>query len=580
MSLFLSFYLHAANTYLRMEEKEVAEILREAAENKINAKNTWQSTLIDNFSNIEQFKDKPTNSMNFQHVSIVLDGCVRIYSTRVDNVVGEAEQLMESIGRAKETEKPRVREKKRLVLDALPENISLQKKIISPDSDILEYLSRESKEGDTRGLLMNLLKWSDYSGLQILPLNTHKKLPPVSEEIPDISAYKHVFANEKNNICISRMFSEFTPEKSLNDIEIPTYAYQISYDNEPMPQIIPADLDFANECEQIQRYDQEEEKIIFDAAEENINEIADGSSEQLLERIEKKELRLSITPFGYFKGWAGPAHWKIQSKRKYKQKEKEREKKKVVIDFLTAAHLPISTLFEKDDKTVLTPQQITGRRTDNNTFPPDYNMQPEDLYHMLLIPDMLYVQKKLVSVHKNQNLSDSYQNEDPAINNNKEMQVEEPMDVCIGADTFAEAPEDTYMDVQQVPTYRAAEEGREGGSAVKEMNSGTYLQSSLLSTERSMLSRRLLQSTLRRARRNDISQIKECLWNEIEKGETEVEQIYSCVKNKEVSVQFCLVSLLHLANEKNLRITTTDPGTLSPIENLLLLAPNDSIKIE
>ncbi|KAI9184315.1 hypothetical protein H9P43_003368 [Blastocladiella emersonii ATCC 22665] len=72
-----------------------------AADNKINASNSWNLGLIDYFADMGILKEG--GSINFQKASCTLDGCVKIYSTRVDAVATETEQLVSGLNDAKQT---------------------------------------------------------------------------------------------------------------------------------------------------------------------------------------------------------------------------------------------------------------------------------------------------------------------------------------------------------------------------------------------------------------------------------------------------------------------------------------------
>ncbi|OAG31534.1 condensin complex subunit 2 [Nematocida displodere] len=524
-----------------MAEKEVAQLIKESAECKISIKNTWSSTLIDEFSNIERFKEKSTDSTNFQHASIVLDGCVRVYSTRVDSVVDEADKLMELVGRAKDTEKPKHREKihSHPTIESNPEVLALKKRTVSADDEILEYLSRESKEGDTRGLLMHLLKWSDEKGLQVLQTGSGSGVqetgeldqpnPNTGKQVDFIHLLHTLFTNGHKK-AVSPMFVNFTPDKGLEDITLPTYAYQISYDNEQMPQYVtdtfPADFDSTDQ-----------EVLPCEATEP---EATEPEATRTLFAPSQGELRLSITPFGYFKGWAGPAHWKVQGRRKPSSKGKEK-KKAAAIDFLKAPTTPLEYLFERDEKAVISPQQITERRKNSHTLPPDYNIKVEDLYKMFIYPGNFYHRTERPNPNTNQGPS-----------NEQLLTPPEPLD-------FQDLAPGNSPDAFTPPAL----------SPEAPFPEAPFPES--------LLSRRLLQSTLRKARKNNIVEIKQSLWSAIEGGERQVDKIYTEMKEKEVSVHFYLVSLLHLANEKNFTLTHTTTDTHTPPHiSQLVLAPQST----
>ncbi|KAI3644159.1 hypothetical protein MP228_010323 [Amoeboaphelidium protococcarum] len=78
-----------------------------ASDNKINVKNSWSVHLIDYFHNLHLFKDTTggsssssigsQNGINFTKASCTLDGCVKVYSNRVDAVFTETGRLLSGL---------------------------------------------------------------------------------------------------------------------------------------------------------------------------------------------------------------------------------------------------------------------------------------------------------------------------------------------------------------------------------------------------------------------------------------------------------------------------------------------------
>jgi len=66
--------------------------MRIAINQKIDPKDTWNLALIDYFSELTFLKEG--NSINFQKASCTLDGCVKIYSLRVDSIADETGKLL------------------------------------------------------------------------------------------------------------------------------------------------------------------------------------------------------------------------------------------------------------------------------------------------------------------------------------------------------------------------------------------------------------------------------------------------------------------------------------------------------
>jgi condensin complex subunit 2 len=75
--------------------KSFDEWMKMAADNKINSKNSWNFALIDYFSELTFLRDG--DSINFQKASCTLDGCVKIYASRVDSVVDETTKLLNGL---------------------------------------------------------------------------------------------------------------------------------------------------------------------------------------------------------------------------------------------------------------------------------------------------------------------------------------------------------------------------------------------------------------------------------------------------------------------------------------------------
>lgn len=64
-------------------------------DNKINATNSWNFALIDYFHDMSLLKEG--DGINFQKASYTLDGCVKIYTSRVDSVASETGKLLSGL---------------------------------------------------------------------------------------------------------------------------------------------------------------------------------------------------------------------------------------------------------------------------------------------------------------------------------------------------------------------------------------------------------------------------------------------------------------------------------------------------
>ncbi len=69
--------------------------MKMATDNKINATNSWNFALIDYFHDMSLLKEG--DGVNFQKASCTLDGCVKIYTSRVDSVATETGKLLSGL---------------------------------------------------------------------------------------------------------------------------------------------------------------------------------------------------------------------------------------------------------------------------------------------------------------------------------------------------------------------------------------------------------------------------------------------------------------------------------------------------
>lgn len=75
------------------------EWIKLSTDNKITLKNSWQFALIDYFHDLNVIKDG--ENINFQRASATLDGCVKIYSSRVESAASETGKLLSGLATKK-----------------------------------------------------------------------------------------------------------------------------------------------------------------------------------------------------------------------------------------------------------------------------------------------------------------------------------------------------------------------------------------------------------------------------------------------------------------------------------------------
>ncbi|WFD30795.1 hypothetical protein MSPP1_001819 [Malassezia sp. CBS 17886] len=83
---------------LHVDNTSFEEWMKMATDNKINATNTWSFALIDYFHDMSLLRsDSGDGSINFQKASCTLDGCVKVWTSRVDSVMVETGRLLSGL---------------------------------------------------------------------------------------------------------------------------------------------------------------------------------------------------------------------------------------------------------------------------------------------------------------------------------------------------------------------------------------------------------------------------------------------------------------------------------------------------
>ena len=83
---------------IRVDSTSFEEWMKMATDNKINATNTWNFALIDYFHDMSLLRnDSGDGTINFQKASCTLDGCIKVWTSRVDSIVVETGRLLNGL---------------------------------------------------------------------------------------------------------------------------------------------------------------------------------------------------------------------------------------------------------------------------------------------------------------------------------------------------------------------------------------------------------------------------------------------------------------------------------------------------
>ncbi|KAJ7743101.1 condensin complex subunit 2/barren [Mycena metata] len=163
------------------------EWMKMATDNKINAGNSWNFALIDYFHDMSLLRNDDGNSINFQRASCTLDGCVKIWTSRVDSVGTETGKLLSNLANdgkdedddgngsdnpdEEATQKKRKAHRPGATLAKDPAQLRSKKLDLEFSVDpLFKKTSADFDEGGAQGLLMNHLSLGTGSeaGLRVI----------------------------------------------------------------------------------------------------------------------------------------------------------------------------------------------------------------------------------------------------------------------------------------------------------------------------------------------------------------------------------------------------------------------------
>lgn len=427
-----------------MSTDDLRTWLKAAAENKITTKNTWRSTLIDHFTNIDEFREK--QGINFQKASCTLDGCAKVYSTRVDDVSENAVRLLEGFGR-EESKKKQTRKQTKTTIEKNIFNLNIKvnasRKSVDPKFLYLTSLPESALMTEAAGISSDgVLRMSSSKDGKTMVIDDLK----LSISFP-------------KGLLISPSISE---DKEIEKMIIEP---MVDNDQEDSREFVGLDTDRHPDFSEI--------PLINDN-----------------QNFGYKEVLAS-----HFKGWAGPNHWKIQARKGRNGNQKPRETS--FLDFTeTIDHESIV----EPGNTLFDPSFIVERRENHHILPQDFRLDVEDLYKYLIRDGSFY--------GKDQGCVD-------------EAPVDYSPSSCV-----MEEPEDEF--VADIPSQG--------------------IQRNLIPFRKTY-------------KKVNIKKLKDNVFDSVMMGNTtlfsifeSVPKIYGDDESKDISMHLCFISLLHLANDKNIQL--------------------------
>ncbi|KAI9296932.1 barren [Neoconidiobolus thromboides FSU 785] len=611
-------------TNLSPEEinKRYEQWMKIAADNKINTTNTWNFELIDYFSKINYFKDG--NSINFQKASCTLDGCVKIYTSRVDSVASETGILLNGLAestakRIKQIEqeleggnetgkKKTAKSEQTLVKDFSSINVKSFDSEFSVDP-LFRKTCADFDEGGARGLLLNHLSIQGDGRLIFDASDCLTEGPELKVEILQPS-------NEKKLLCLSGLFGQEFDDENLVSKDICPDLKNFDYNSHTALELpnyddYPENSDGEIENEEQDSFFMEQNELFHDITmmtfakqngafdEEELVTDDKIKEENQEEEIEKPGITLlaeSDNIYSYFdqrvmKNWAGPEHWRLKREAKTNKEPITQEKKpkteKVEFEFNFQEHVDpinIDDFFDSGKGSTLS-RKLYDKNSGLNTLPEDLQLNSKTFFSLFTKPTFTLKPKKLIDNKSSGNESYIVIPEDNGnhinIDGYEDHSTPGPM-MDFGSEHPTEIEDHNILDGLQ---------GRDDSFA--SLNEELRDEANLNIGAQTLPELKRIQALkidyARTAKRVDVKLLKDNIWKIInDEGPIDTKGIldkinedkdeildtiskpinslafskvvkdlplaYPKKKAKDLSVPFCFICLLHLANEHNLEI--------------------------
>lgn len=324
--------------------------LKAVADNKINAKNTWEAPIIDHFSNIDEFRGR--HGINFQKATTTLDGCVKVYSTRVDTVLDDTFKLLETLSAGEHDARTRQhRRKGGATLEHASENLNLRDLRPMPAVETHFLMHKES---------VSVFSIAKISSCGVMSLGERG-----AGDVLNLCQYPADVSGLASERSICPMLSELNPDISTRLLEAGFEAVDEGPDAEVA---VYADL----------------------GENDNFAESDRGHAVQ----------GDTSAPAAHIRGWAGPGHWKISRTKKTNRGRKKNERRR--IDFFR--EVDESVLYDTGD-TLISTRDIVKRRSERRALPEDFRFQPACLYRYL-VRDGSFAEKECREAEIEQKMGD------------------------------------------------------------------------------------------------------------------------------------------------------------------------------
>ncbi|KAI0237006.1 hypothetical protein L0F63_000881 [Massospora cicadina] len=622
-------------TTLSVEEinRRYEEWMKIAADNKINTTNTWNFELIDYFSKLSFFRDG--NTINFQKASCTLDGCVKIYTSRVDSVVSETGILLNGLAESsaqrtkalvEEFEEGAERAKKKPLLD-LAVGANLGQRFGGPESEkfraglfgrpALQKDVRRLRRGGARGLLLNhlftqgdgrLIFDASDATLKVEDVDTLIDVAvPIDREAVGLDPLRALLKQEAilhQEICPSlhdfqfgfSLALDFNEEKARDDSFASEGLQDLPDDHGDFfdaPAEINGDVSFATFAQQAATAPAGEGPRLISNPKPGLGFGLLADSDNIYSYFDSR----------FMKNWAGPEHWKLKPIAPTKPKEvtqggepkSKAAKSHFEINFMGLdTDTDYKALFAKGQD--LINSKLYDRTSDSHLLPDDLHFTSQSFLRLFCKPTFSLKPKHFRIPGREDRIAFEVEAEGARDYEMDDNGYDGGFSNGYGSDNPGELED-------QNTVFGAA---LDNPDTLFDMNT-TFFEKEINHHkfgEQLVPALRRIQAVrvnyMRIAKRVDVKLLKDNLWRKLNPTEPEatpvlsehaepvqsaiqpqpfshvvksLSDVYPLKKFNDLSVPFCFICLLHLANEHNLEIQS------NPEMNELVIKAEDSANL-
>lgn len=344
------------------------------------------------------------DSINFQKASYTLDGCVKVYTSRIDSVDSETRKLLLGLvdNKVEQNEADTVEQtatkRRKQNAKTLTDNASLSMETLEMDfaaDPLFQKTAADFDEGGAKGLLLSHLDISNAGRIifDATDFQSESEVLNMDTEI-DIAGLQAKFGSKLSNlhsqvVCPTFASFQFNSDEVNEEFKMNINREEFIYE--------PMDVDDVSSDEEDQpRFEMQDDNSPFqdfqDTPQFETHETSKEIFEQnIMKMVERTVFKGEDSMFAYFDktsngNWAGPEFWKARLRKMPTEKAAKapaKRKEKKFIDFINTRPMDTKILFARTKASTILPKP---KIAEHHLLPLDMKYNSEKLSRMFMKP--------------------------------------------------------------------------------------------------------------------------------------------------------------------------------------------------